>query len=77
MVSRVASVLLYFSKDIYKSRVFNLPVNRREIADYIGINTSNVSRTLSDFKKEGIIRVSRKTIEVLDINKLEVISKHG
>lgn len=77
LVGRVAFVLLYFTNDIYKSRVYDLPVSRKEIADYIGMSTANVIRTLSDFKKEGIIRVFGKTIEVVDLEKLEVISKRG
>jgi len=77
LIGRVAFVLLYFTNDIYKSRVFDLPVSRKEIADYIGMSTANVIRTLSDFKKEGIIRVFGKTIEVVDVAKLEVISRHG
>jgi CRP-like cAMP-binding protein len=77
LVGRVAFVLLYFTNEIYNSRVFDLPVSRKEIADYIGMSTANVIRTLSDFKKEDIIRVFGKTIEVVDINKLEIISKRG
>jgi CRP-like cAMP-binding protein len=77
LVGRVAYVLLYFTNEIYKSRVFDLPVSRKEIADYIGMSTANVIRTLSDFKKEGIIRVFGKTIEVVEVAKLEVISRHG
>lgn len=77
LVGRVAFVLLYFTNDIYKSRVFDLPVSRKEIADYIGMSTANVIRTLSDFKKEGIIRVFGKTIEIVDVAKLEIISKLG
>jgi CRP/FNR family transcriptional regulator len=77
LIGRVAYVLLYFTKEIYKSRVFDLPVSRKEIADYIGMSTANVIRTLSDFKREGIIRVFGKTIEVVEIEKLEVISKRG
>jgi len=77
LIGRVAFVLLYFTKEIYSSRVFDLPVSRKEIADYIGMSTANVIRTLSDFKREGIIRVFGKTIEIVDINKLEIISKRG
>jgi len=77
LVGRVAFVLLYFTNEIYKSRVFELPVSRKEIADYIGMSTANVIRTLSDFKKEDIIRVFGKTIEVIDLEKLVVISKRG
>lgn len=77
LIGRVAFVLIYFTKEIYNSRVFDLPVSRKEIADYIGMSTANVIRTLSDFKREGIIRVFGKTIEVVDLSKLEVISKLG
>ena len=77
LIGRVAFVLLYFTKEIYNSRVFDLPVSRKEIADYIGMSTANVIRTMSDFKKEGIIRVFGKTIEVVDLDKLEIISKRG
>jgi CRP/FNR family transcriptional regulator len=77
LIGRVAFVLLYFTNDIYNSRVFDLPVSRKEIADYIGMSTANVIRTLSDFKKEGIIRIFGKTIEVVDLHRLEVISRRG
>lgn len=77
LIGRVAFVLLYFTKDIYNSMVFDLPVSRKEIADYIGMSTANVIRTLSEFKKDGIIKVFGKTIEVVDLNKLEIISKRG
>jgi CRP-like cAMP-binding protein len=77
LVGRVAFILLYFSKDIYNSRVFDLPVSRKEIADFIGMSTANVIRTMSDFKREGIIKVFGKTIEIVDIDKLEIISKRG
>lgn len=77
LIGRVAFVLLYFTNEIYNSRVFDLPVSRKEIADYIGMSTANVIRTLSDFKKEGIIRIFGKTIEVVDLQRLEVISKRG
>ncbi len=77
LVGRVAFVMLYFSKEIYNSKVFDLPVSRKEIADYIGMSTANVIRTLSDFKKDGIIKVFGKTIEIVDLNKLEIISKRG
>ena len=57
--------------------VFDLPVSRKEIADYIGMSTAYVIRTMSDFKKDGIIKIFGKTIEIVDLNKLEIISKRG
>jgi CRP/FNR family transcriptional regulator len=77
LVGRVAFILLYFAREIYNTRVFDLPVSRQEIADFIGMSAANVIRTMSDFKREGIIKVFGKTIEIVDIGKLENISKRG
>ena len=77
LIGRVAYILLYFAREIYNSKVYDLPVSRKEIADYISMSTANVIRTLSDFKREGIIKVEGKTIEIVDIDKLELISKRG
>jgi CRP/FNR family transcriptional regulator len=77
LTGRVAYVILYFANEIYHSRVFELPVSRKEIADYIGMSTANVIRTISDFKSDGIIKVFGKTIEIVDLAKLEIISKRG
>jgi len=77
LAGRVAYVLLYFVSEVYNSNIYDLPVSRKEIADYIGMSTANVIRTLSDFKKEGIINTEGKTIEILDIKKLELISDKG
>lgn len=77
LVGRVAYVLLFFAKDIYSSRVFDLPVSRKEVADFISMSTANVIRTLSDFKRDGIINIDGKTIEIKDMSKLEMIAKRG
>lgn len=77
LIGRIAYVILYFSKEIYNSRIFDMPVSRREIADYIGMSTANVIRTMSEFKKEGIIKIDGRTIEVSDIVKLEILSRRG
>ncbi len=77
LIGRVAYILLYFTKEIYHSRVFDLPVSRKEIADYISMSTANVIRTLSDFRKDGIIKLFGKTVEIVDLQKLEIISARG
>lgn len=74
---RIAHILLYFSKSIYNSTNFELPVSRREIAEYIGMTTENVIRTLSEFRKDKILRIYGKEIEITDMKRLESISIHG
>lgn len=77
LAGKVAYVLLFFSDEIYRSRIFELPLSRREVADFIGMSTANVIRTLSEFRKEDIIKTDGKVIEIINREKLEMISKRG
>lgn len=74
---RVAHVILMFSGDVFHSHTFDLPVSRKEFAEYIGMTTENVIRTLSEFRKDKIIRIYGKTIEIMDSDRLKKISEHG
>ena len=74
---KVAYILLKFGKEIYKSEIFDIPVSRREIAEYIGMTTENVIRTFSEFRKDRLIRINGKEIEILDMKGLEQISSFG
>jgi len=75
LYGRVAYILLYFSDAICKSDTFELPVSRKEIAEFIGMTTENVIRTLSELRKDKIINISGKTIEINDKEKLKRISE--
>lgn len=74
---RVAHVLLYFAENIYCKDEFELPVSRREIAEYIGMTTENVIRTLSEFRKDKIIKIFGKDILITDKKRLQNISEFG
>ena len=74
---RVAYVILMFSGKVFDSNTFDLPISRKEIAEYIGMTTENVIRTLSEFRKDKILRIYGKSIEIVDINRLKNISEHG
>jgi CRP-like cAMP-binding protein len=75
LYGRIAYILLFFSKDIYHSNSFKLPVSRKEIAEYIGMTVENVIRTLSDFRKDGIIKIFGPIIEIIDEERLVRISE--
>lgn len=72
---RIAYILIYFSKVVYKNDIFDLPVSRKEIAEYIGMTVENVIRTLSEFRKDHIIKIYGPSIEVVDMIRLQRISE--
>lgn len=74
---KVAYFLLKLSRDLYMDQTFNLPVSRREIAEYTGMTTENVIRTMSEFRKEKIIRINGREIEIMDMESLDRISNFG
>ena len=74
---RIAYILLNFADTIYLNDSFELPVSRKEIAELIGMTTENVIRILSEFRKEGIIRINGKEIAIADKPKLQFLSEHA
>ena len=56
-----------FEKD---GKTLAIQIKRREIAAISNMNTANVIRTLSKFKKDKIIDTEKKSILILDRNKL-------
>lgn len=74
---RIAYILLDFAEKIYNSNEFELPVSRKEIAELIDMRIENVIRTLSEFRKDGLIKINGHTIEIVDLSMLQKISKAG
>jgi CRP/FNR family transcriptional regulator len=73
---RTAYILLMF-KEIYRSERYDIPVSRKEIAELIEMRTENVIRILSELRKDKIIHIEGKSIEILDLHRLEQISEFG
>jgi CRP-like cAMP-binding protein len=74
---RVAFLLLYFSQDIYQASEFDLPLTRKEMAEYVGMTTENVIRTLSEFRRDGILKIYGKTIQIANMDTLKSIAEFG
>jgi CRP/FNR family transcriptional regulator, nitrogen fixation regulation protein len=66
---RVAAFLLEMSSRLIAAGVIALPMNRRDIADYLGLTLETVSRALAAFQQKGYLKTSgvhRREIIVLD-----------
>lgn len=74
LFGRVASVLLEFAK-IAKSDSFELPISRKEIAQLVGMSIENVIRTISDLRKDNIIKVYGKNIEI--VNRIKLVQVYN
>jgi len=49
-----------------------LPMSRYDIADYLAVSVETVSRSLTDLKRRGLIRLSgTRTVEIMDREALE------
>lgn len=53
------------------SNTIRLTRSRQDIADSFGIQKFSLLRVLSEFEKEGVIRVDGKTIEIIDRSRLK------
>jgi len=71
---KTASTILQFSKKIKKSPTDNPKISRSDLASIAGIATETFIRTLSDFKKEGIIEVEGRNIKIINFDKLKKIN---
>ncbi|HKK62111.1 MAG TPA: helix-turn-helix domain-containing protein, partial [Bacteroidales bacterium] len=74
---RIAFILLFFAEEVYQSETFELPVSRKEIGELIDMSTENVIRALSEFRKDEIIAIEGKTIDILDKPRLKKIYQLG
>ncbi|MCP4311920.1 MAG: Crp/Fnr family transcriptional regulator [Bacteroidetes bacterium] len=74
---RVAYLLIYFSDQVYCTGEFDLPITRKEMAEYVGMSTENVIRSLSEFRKDGILKIYGKTIQIVNMETLRSIAEFG
>lgn len=76
---RVIDTLLYIHRKFGNLRGFlNLPLSRKEYADYAGTTEEQVIRTFSTLKKEGLISAKGKKIGIANVQDLKnEISEHN
>jgi CRP-like cAMP-binding protein len=77
MYGRIADMLIYFSRVVFSSTKFQIPLTRREVADMVGTSRESTGRVLAKFNSEGIIKISGKNVVINDLKKLEKISRFG
>ncbi len=69
---KTASTILQFV-DIMNRKTSAIKISRSDLAATAGIATESLIRTLSDFKKDGIIEIQGRNITVIDAERLRSI----
>ena len=74
---RIADIILYLAAEVYNQNSFVLSLTRKELSEFAGCSTENVIMTLSRWQTDKIIAMEGKKFEILDLAKLQYISKIG
>ncbi len=74
---RIAMLLVEFSEKYFHSLEFTLPMSRKEIAEMIDMTPENVIRIMSEFRKDGVINLRSKHVEIVNMALLKKIRDLG
>lgn len=76
---RLASALLALAKDYgeatRRGRSIKLNLSQQQLANFVGASRETVARTLSSWKKQGLIEVEKQVISIIDVEGLKTILK--
>jgi CRP/FNR family transcriptional regulator len=78
---RLAAFLLSMSKRLRRRGLcptdFYLSMSRHEIGNYLGLAVETISRLFTRFQDEGLLKVDRKHVELLELEAMEAIIAHA
>ena len=70
---KTASTILKFAEKLNRQPNEPIKISRNDLASTAGIATESLIRTLSNFKKSGLIDIDGRTIKILNLQKLKDI----
>jgi CRP-like cAMP-binding protein len=73
MRGRISTFLLEQCKKT-SSRTFTLPMNRNELADFLGVSRPSMSREMGRMRDEGVIEFYRSAIRIIDVEALKLMT---
>ncbi|WP_179336696.1 response regulator [Winogradskyella ludwigii] len=70
---KTATTILKFAEKINRKPEDPINISRSDLASIAGIATETLIRTLTNFKKQGLIKIDGRNIRILDLEKLKQI----
>jgi CRP/FNR family transcriptional regulator len=77
MRGKIADVLIEMSDRIFSSINFTIPLTQEDLGNLVDSSRESVSRVLTEFERDGIIKISGKKVEILNKQSLLMISANG
>ena len=71
---KTALTILKFAEKLNPKLDDPIKISRSDLANVAGIATETLIRTMTNFKKQGILDIERRNIKILDLNKLRQIN---
>lgn len=70
---KTATTILKFAEKLNRKPEDPIKISRNDLASVAGIATETLIRTMSSFKKQGLIEIEGRNIKILDLQKLQQI----
>ena len=70
---KTAQTILQFAQILRKDPGEGIKISRYDLASVAGIATESLIRTLSGFKKEGLIEIEGRNIRILNLERLQLV----
>jgi CRP-like cAMP-binding protein len=77
MRGKIADVLIELSERIYNSDIFKIPLTQEDLGNLVDSSRESISRVLTEFEKDGIIKLIGKKVEIINKKSLSLISLNG
>lgn len=70
---KTATTILKFAEKLNRNPEDPIRISRNDLASVAGIATETLIRTMSNFKKQGLIEIEGRNIRILDLQKLKLV----
>ncbi len=70
---KTAQTILQFAEVLNKKPEDSIKISRNDLASVAGIATESLIRTLSSFKKDGLIEIEGRNIKILNLSGLQLV----
>jgi CRP/FNR family transcriptional regulator len=77
MPGRLAEAILFFADEVYNTDEFDMILSRQELGEFTNMAKESVVRIMKELETSGVVKSESSRIQILDREKLRLISERG